>query len=71
MAISDRFRLSLRNQKSGLNGYAETVSEIGAAPREMRTKFTAGGACNLPYCTAAAGLPMPKTMTFAPIGVRL
>ena len=24
-----------------------------------------------PYCAAAAGLPVPNTMTFAPIGVRL
>ena len=24
-----------------------------------------------PYCPAAAGLPVPNTMTFAPIGVRL
>jgi hypothetical protein len=23
------------------------------------------------YCAAAAGLPVPNTMTFAPIGVRL
>jgi hypothetical protein len=25
----------------------------------------------MPYCPAAAGLPVPNTMTFAPIGVRL
>ena len=24
-----------------------------------------------PYCPAATGLPVPNTMTFAPIGVRL
>ena len=42
------------------NGHQSAIAAAARAASQRR-----------PYCPAAAGLPVPNTMTFAPIGVRL
>ena len=66
---------------SGLKLLARRIktSEAKAAPiegkrgRATKNYSEAGGPFRpeAAYCAAAAGLPVPNTMTFAPIGVRL
>jgi hypothetical protein len=65
--------MEARSSRARANDYAVThkAGRILAALGNLTVAAVDPVEEGRPYCPAAAGLPVPNTMTFAPIGVRL
>ena len=60
-----------RNKPGGVSGGDTDTSHSVCGGSSSSVSLAVNAAIRRSYRAAATGLPVPKTMTFAPIGVRL